>query len=218
MSDDQPSTALALLAVGVLALGGAAWLLSASPDAPDSPASPAASEAPPPAAADAGLPTATPEPGAPAAEDLPAEARRPAVGSDSPAAGRAHAREPAPKGLAALVDRGQPWSDEAMKLPKMRELDPDDPRYDPVSEAQQHFHPYEEALREAQPLDPDKWRSLLTEFKDHNAEVIARAGDLRRAGHPEDAREFMLEYARLQKHYQAQAYGRRAVAMPRGEP
>jgi hypothetical protein len=95
-----------------------------------------------------------------------------------------------------------------MELPAMASIDPKDARYDPVVEAEQAFHPFEQALIAARPLTPPKWKGLLDQFREQNGKVIGRAGDLRRAGHADDAREFMEEWSRIYGLYQAEAYDR----------
>ena len=85
----------------------------------------------------------------------------------------------------------------AMDLPAMATMDPKDSRYDPVVEAEQAIHPFEEALVAARPLTPDKWKALLETFRVPNGAVIRRASELRKVGHATDARELMEEWSRI---------------------
>jgi hypothetical protein len=110
--------------------------------------------------------------------------------------------------LAVLLDRGEPLTAQAAAKPDMAELGPDHDDYDAIDEAHQLFHDFEEALRASQPLDPTAWKDALAEHKETNAKVIARAGELRREGHPDEAHDLMTEWSRLYGLYQAQAYGR----------
>jgi|GEM_PF-6689070 len=116
--------------------------------------------------------------------------------------------------LAVLLDRGESLTAEAMQRPDMSTLDAKDDDYDAIDEAHQLFNPFEQTLRAAQPLTPEAWKAAMTEHKEDNGAVIARAGDLRRAGHPEEAGEMMMEWSRLYGLYQAQAYGRAPHPVP----
>lgn len=104
----------------------------------------------------------------------------------------------------------------ALDLPRMGALAVDDEGYDPVIEARQIFHPFEQTLLDADPLDPDTWRAAQEQHALRNEGALRRADFLRRSGHPEEARELMLEWSRLNGIWQARAYGR--PHRPGGEP
>jgi hypothetical protein len=109
---------------------------------------------------------------------------------------------------AALAEDDAPLTDASVDQPKMGEMDPADPAYDPMVEAQQIFHPFEQTLMDADPLDPTAWKAALDEHRTRNGGVLRRADWLRRSGYPEDARDLMLEWSRLYGVWQARAYGR----------
>ncbi|HCP45047.1 MAG TPA: hypothetical protein DIU15_03345 [Deltaproteobacteria bacterium] len=96
-----------------------------------------------------------------------------------------------------------------------RSFAPDDPEYDASVEAQQLFHPMEEALRAARPLTPSSYKEVLGNHKDTSAEVFNRAGDLIRQEQPEAAKELLDEWNRLYLLYKDEAYP--AQARPRPE-
>lgn len=110
--------------------------------------------------------------------------------------------------LLALMDSGQSFTADAAKQPDMRGISPNDPKYDPIVDADQLFHGFEEALRAARPLDATRFRKLVGEWKERNRGVLDRAQELRKAGHPEASRAVMEEWSRLWGIYQAEAYGR----------
>ncbi len=116
--------------------------------------------------------------------------------------------------LRAMIEHGGPYTDEAMERPVMKELEPADPDYDPIAEAHQTFHAFEQTLLAADPLDSVSWKAALAEHQERNAGVMRRADFLRRSGHSDDARDLMLEWSRLYGIYQARAYGRPATTFP----
>ena len=124
------------------------------------------------------------------------------------------AAEELPPELRAMVEGGGPYTDEAMEYPVMKELELTDPHYDPVTEARQTFHAFEQTLLAADPLDPVSWKAALAEHQVRNAGVMRRADFLRRSGQEEDARDLMLEWSRLYGIYQARAYGRPTTPLP----
>jgi len=96
----------------------------------------------------------------------------------------------------------------AMDFPNMKELDPEDPAYDPRLEAHQAFAPMEKDLLVADPLDPAAWRRALDRHRLRNTGVSKRAEFLRKSGHPQMAEDLMVEWSRVYGTWQARAYGR----------
>lgn len=94
-----------------------------------------------------------------------------------------------------------------------RSLAPDDPDYDPVTEARQLFFPLEEALQAARPLSPASYKEVLGNHKDTSAEIFTRASDLLRQGQTEAAKQLLAEWNRLYLVYKDETYP--AQARPR---
>ncbi len=161
--------------------------------------------------------TAPAEPTRSRAQPTRVEPNKPAPTQQDPAAEEAEeteeAAEPAEGSnpFAVLLDSGQAFTDEAAGMQDMSALDPEDDAYDPLTEARQIFHDFENDLRGHQPLNPPVFKQLLKKHKETNAEILRRADALRKAGQPEYAADMMGEWSRLYGHYQAQAYGRRPV-------
>ena len=110
--------------------------------------------------------------------------------------------------LRELASGGGALTEGVMELPVMGELPADDERYDPAVEAQQIFHPFEQTLLQADPLDPDSWRAAQEQHALRNERSWRRADFLRRSGYTEEASDLMLEWSRLNGIWQARAYGR----------
>ncbi len=111
-------------------------------------------------------------------------------------------------GFAFLLGDGTTLTEDARTQPDMREIGPDDARYNPLTEAQQLFAPFEDTLRETDPLTPEAWKAALEVHRERNLGVMKRADFLRQSGYPEEGGELMVEWSRLYGIYQAQAYGR----------
>jgi hypothetical protein len=107
-----------------------------------------------------------------------------------------------------MVDRGQSLTVDAMSQPKMSEMVPSDPKYNPAVEARQRFHFFEEELRKAQPLNPESWRRIQKAHVDDYKGVLQRSKELSDEGRTLEARALIEEWSELQSKYQAQAYGR----------
>lgn len=118
--------------------------------------------------------------------------------------------------LRELAEATGGLTDGVMELPRMGEMAADDAGYDPVIEARQIFHPFEQTLLGADPLDPESWRAAQEQHDLRNEGASRKAEFLRRSGHPDAARELMLEWSRLNGVWQARAYGR--PHRPGGEP
>ncbi len=168
------------------------------PASETAPAEPTESRVPP-----ARVPPSEP---APSQQEPSTEEAEEAEGADG-AAEPAEGSNP----FAVLLDQGQAFTDEAAGMQDMSTLDPDDEAYDPLTEARQIFHDFEDDLRGHQPLNPPVFKQLLKKHKERNGDILKRADALRKAGHPEYAADMMGEWSRLYGHYQAQAYGRRPV-------
>ena len=97
-----------------------------------------------------------------------------------------------------------------------RSIAPDDPEYDPVTEARQLFFPLEEALQAARPLSPLSYKEVLGNHKDTSAEVFTRAGDLLRQGQTEAAKQLLAEWNRLYLVYKDETYPAQARARTAG--
>lgn len=101
-----------------------------------------------------------------------------------------------------------PLAEGALDFPTMKELDPTDPSYDAKIEAQQTFHPMEQTLLAADPLDPSAWRKALEQHRLRNAGIAKRAQFLQKSGHPGEAEDLIMEWNRVYGTWQARAYGR----------
>jgi hypothetical protein len=137
---------------------------------------------------------------------LATEEQPEADGTEAPEADAAPPENP----FEPFLDAPEPLTSGHDEYPNMAELAPDDPEYSPVAEAHQLFAPFEAALIAQEPLDPNKYKALITEFKDQNLKVLKRAEWMRKSGHPDVAGEMIGEWGRLFDHYKAQAYGRPA--------
>jgi len=125
-------------------------------------------------------------------------------------------RETSTEGISGSDEGGEPPPDpdprelcgDTIEYPTMKELDPEDPTYNPKIEARQAFHPMEQTLLEADPLDRQAWRDALSEHKLRNAGVSKRAQFLRQSGYPDAAQDLLEEWGRVYGSWQARAYGR----------
>jgi hypothetical protein len=120
----------------------------------------------------------------------------------------AEAEEQGDNPFEAFVDDGSSMTDAAMGRPLMADMDPTDPEYDAVVEAQQRFNEYEADALEAAPLDPDSWREITIAHQDDIKGLFKRSKELVDAGENEKARLLIEEWSELQNKYKAQAYGR----------
>ena len=193
-------------AVGALTLvaGGVAYMLAA-PAPSSAPLVPAVADAPVPAAEaePAETPTPAPAPAAPPAAPRAAPAEEP-----TPAPMRApDGPKIVPPASPPGGERGErPESGlrttDAFDHPDMREMDPIDERYDPVVEAQQRFHAYENAIAARAPMDRDTWTAVRAQFRPAHEAMLERSVELSQAGHGDESESLLIEWSMLESEHE----------------
>jgi len=189
------------IAVGALTLaaGGVGYFWGAPTEAPQAliPAAPA------PAATEDARPVETGTPARPSPTPAPVMATTPPPRRAPPPVPITPPSEPpeVPRPRPA-IEPGALRTADAFDHPDMRAMDPSDASYDPVIEAQQHFHAFERALLEAPPADLAAWTAIKARFQPDYEAMLARSVELAQTEYGDESEALLVEWGDLEAEQQ----------------